>query len=70
MAKVTSIESGKKPPESCQFCGKQPPCPDWTCERLAAVTVDTDGSWTVEFVQDEPPYIECQLPTDDPPSAA
>jgi hypothetical protein len=49
MSKVRDISSGKKPEKSCQFCGKTPACPDWTCPRIASVTVDESG-WQVEFV--------------------
>ena len=47
MSKIVGIEKNKKP---CQFCGKTPACPDWTCARLSSVTVDENG-WQVEFVQ-------------------
>lgn len=44
--KVVGLDSKRK---SCPFCGAQPACPDWTCKRLASVTVDEAG-WSVEFV--------------------
>jgi hypothetical protein len=49
MNKVTGIDKNKKADKPCQFCGKTPACPDWTCPRLASVTVDENG-WQVEFV--------------------
>ena len=45
--------SEKKP--ACPFCGARPACPGWTCKRLASVTVDADGSYTVEFIGAFPP---------------
>ena len=49
MTKIVGIDKNKKAEPSCQFCGKTPACPDWTCPRIASVTVDSDG-WQVEFV--------------------
>lgn len=54
MTNVVGIDTKAK---SCPFCGKKPPCPDWTCERIHAVTMDADGSWTVELS----PLIEVHL---------
>lgn len=50
------VDIGIKQP-ACPFCGARPACPDWTCKRLASVTVDLDGTYTVEFIdprEDEP----------------
>jgi hypothetical protein len=44
-------------PAPCQFCGKVPACPDWTCKRIKSVTVDEVG-WSVDFWPDEPPEDE------------
>ena len=49
MSKVSDIAGRKKTDKPCQFCGAVPACPDWTCKRLASVTVDESG-WQVEFV--------------------
>jgi hypothetical protein len=53
---VKVVELGDKR-KSCQFCGKTPACPDWTCERIHAVTMDADGGWTVDLS----PLIEVHL---------
>jgi hypothetical protein len=47
--KKVSDLSAKLP--TCRFCGKSPPCPDWTCKRLKVVVEDSEG-WQVEFVDE------------------
>lgn len=58
--KVVELGDKHKPAEACPFCGAVPICPGWTCKRLAAVTIDPDGGYTVEFID----------PRDDEPDAA
>jgi hypothetical protein len=61
--KIVGIETAKKVDEPCPFCGARPACPDWTCKRLASVTVDEAG-WSVEFVPLEPTIL-VELEDDD-----
>jgi hypothetical protein len=52
---VKVVELGAKQ-KACPYCGKQPECPDFTCERIAAVSFDPEGGgWTIEFVDTSPP---------------
>lgn len=57
---VRKLEKG---PQPCQFCGRTPACPDWTCKRLQSVTVDEAG-WAVEFWPDEPTTIVVKTETE------
>ena len=51
MSKVTQINTKK---EMCAFCGDSPDHDAfWGCPRLKTVTMDPDGSWSVEFVDPE-----------------
>lgn len=54
MTNVVGIDTKAK---SCPFCGAKPPCPGWTCERIKAVTMDSEGGWTVDFA----PVIEIHV---------
>lgn len=50
---ISKLEDAKKKKEGkCMFCGKEPACYAWTCPRLAAVAMDEEGSWSVEYAED------------------
>jgi hypothetical protein len=51
MSNIRGIGSGKKPEAGCQWCGKVPACPGYTCGRLATVLIYVDGSVEVTFVE-------------------
>lgn len=48
MSKVVGIDKARK---ACPHCGRRPPCPDFTCKRIARVYEDNDGI-EVTYVED------------------
>lgn len=60
MSKVTSLDAKRK---SCPHCGKRPPCPDFTCKRIASVFESEDGV-EVTYVAD------FEFPPEEPNPAA
>lgn len=65
MKKVVDIGAAKP----CQWCGRSPSCPDWTCERLASVEWDENGALKcVEFVIKDaaPPVYQVHFRDPDP----
>jgi hypothetical protein len=49
VTKVVGIDSGKKPPTSCPYCGAEKACPDFTCPRIESVWSDDQGAWEITF---------------------